>query len=553
MKLNIQLFPLIHVETMDYKAILLFFILMIVLYCYPMKMGNVQITLKLMISLTVFLLFGFLIEVIMTLFGYLTSLFLTQRTISKKEMLNHLMLLLMSFFSASAFYLGVALNPASEYSVIPYLPICMYVFTAFISNHLLYGLVEKMVGQARESLGWEQYKWDVLMTLFSIPVAIFMYTAYLSELGLYGVIIVAIPAMTFALLFYFANHVENVNRQMEVIHDITSMFTTELDIDRNAEAILQAIQKLYPYDTCYILLLDEEENILFPLRYDSKEPYSEEEMLALRFSTEEGVLGKVIRAKKGLMMNQAMDYYLSHSLPTELKDNQSLLLVPLKMKNRVVGMIILGSYNENAFTRREMTLIEILSHYAATAIENAHVFQRTERRALVDELTGLYNYRGFQQQLEVQIEFAYQKSESLALLLIDIDHFKEVNDQFGHVMGNRVIEHVSRFLKKTVRKKDVVARYGGEEFTIILPQTTLEESIDIAERIRQALPTKPIRIRDDLQSGAEIFIQSTVSIGIAVYPDHAEDGLTLIRHADRAMYTGAKQAGRNRVAVYEVG
>ncbi|MHB1421188.1 MAG: GGDEF domain-containing protein [Bacillota bacterium] len=164
-----------------------------------------------------------------------------------------------------------------------------------------------------------------------------------------------------------------------------------------------------------------------------------------------------------------------------------------------------------------------------------------ERLAVTDELTDLYNYRYFQLCLEKVLQQC--KTGSMALLMLDIDHFKEVNDEFGHQSGNKVLVEISRLIREKVRDQDVVVRYGGEEFAIILPGIDHDAAMMVAGRIREAVQNTCIVA----ESGVKVKV--TVSLGVALYPEGANTQNDLISHADTALYR-AKENGRNRVCVY---
>lgn len=544
-------FPLAHGSQMDFMALLLFFILLVLLDSYPVRVGESYISLKLIASIFIFIQFGFLAELILSQIAYAISISFTQRRFGIKHILRHGMFLVMSLCSAAAYYATLSIFPFYIEEAIPIVPLLAYVLVGFFVNHFVLNWVRWISTLSPLTFEWKEIKWDVLTTILAIPVSTLLIIAYQSELGLLGAFIIAVPTMIIAYIFKLTNDVQQANQQMGVIHRLTSTFTSELDIEKNLDALVVAIENFYSFDTCYIFRVDQENQELIPLRFEGKESYDPDEMLSLRIPLSVGISGKVASTGKAAFINNVIDTTEMPMLPSVIKKNRSVLAVPLKIDKDVIGVIFLGSYKERGFSKKEKTLIEILASYAANSIENAKVFEQIERRAFIDELTGLYNYRGFEQQLEEKLEIMREAGGLLSLLVIDVDHFKKVNDDFGHLIGNQALQHIANVLKQHVRKNDIIARYGGEEFTVILPDTKREEAYDIAERMREAVRTHTVSVNDDLSSGKKISIKSTVSIGIAVYPEQAEDGLSLVRHADRAMYVGAKQAGRDRVSVYD--
>ena len=166
---------------------------------------------------------------------------------------------------------------------------------------------------------------------------------------------------------------------------------------------------------------------------------------------------------------------------------------------------------------------------------------RLKKLSITDDLTGVYNHRFFRQLFSDEMDRAHRYEFSLSLLMADIDHFKSVNDSFGHLVGDKVLISVSEELKKCVRRVDSVCRYGGEEFAIILPMTGLKPARELAERIRKQIhvlyPLKGLPVQ-----------KLSISIGVATYPEHGSNTESLLDAADKALYA-AKAKGRNRVAI----
>ncbi|KPJ78325.1 MAG: diguanylate cyclase [Deltaproteobacteria bacterium SG8_13] len=171
--------------------------------------------------------------------------------------------------------------------------------------------------------------------------------------------------------------------------------------------------------------------------------------------------------------------------------------------------------------------------------ERVRMMEKLQRLAITDGLTKLHNSRSFYSQLEVEVDRFNRYKHPLSLLLLDIDHFKEYNDNYGHLEGDKVLVRISQLIKACLRKLDTAYRYGGEEFTVILPETSGEEAVLVAERIRKTVQAEKFTPQSDEELGI------TISIGTAQYA--AEEQLsTFIQRADKAMYI-SKQKGRNRV------
>jgi diguanylate cyclase (GGDEF)-like protein len=222
---------------------------------------------------------------------------------------------------------------------------------------------------------------------------------------------------------------------------------------------------------------------------------------------------------------------------------RSLIASPLKTEGRIVGILYVDDFKPRQYTTREISLLSLLSTFAAMAIEKTKLLESTRQLAITDELTGLYNHRHFRQQLNIETNRADRYGRSLSLMMIDIDYFKHYNDTNGHLKGNEVLKEVGRILKETSREVDIVARYGGEEFSIIMPETKRRRAFVLSERLRKRIASHKFE-NAQKQPNKKL----TVSIGAASYPESAGTAFDLIAEADKALYE-AKRAGRNTVCV----
>ena len=220
------------------------------------------------------------------------------------------------------------------------------------------------------------------------------------------------------------------------------------------------------------------------------------------------------------------------------------LAVPLFVSNRVMGSMQLFRKGFESFNKEDAQLLWILSLVAENLLTREYSNEGLLRFAFTDYLTGLKTRGYFEQQLELEFKRAERRRQKFALLMIDIDHFKQLNDTFGHHAGDQVLRDVASILMKDMREVDTVARYGGEEFVIILPETTESGGRYVAQRLRRAVE------QAKFFAGSPQTIQHlTISIGIAVYDTDAQFKRDLIEFADAALYS-AKHSGRNQVMLY---
>jgi diguanylate cyclase (GGDEF)-like protein len=236
--------------------------------------------------------------------------------------------------------------------------------------------------------------------------------------------------------------------------------------------------------------------------------------------------------------NPALDR-LTRSLGTEL-ETKSLALLPLEIRDHLTGVLVY----ERTPELLQPEILVIFSRQAALTIENALLFAKVEEMALRDTLTGLYNRRYFQQILDYELNRAKRYRQPLSLIFIDIDHFKEINDTFGHSMGDQFLKQISQKLFSLFRTTDLVARYAGDEFVAILPATPQDGAMILANRIQDVLSHYQVMAR-----GRNL--QVSVSIGVDTYQSAEGIGsVTLIDRADKAMYE-AKASGRNCVRSFQ--
>jgi len=214
-------------------------------------------------------------------------------------------------------------------------------------------------------------------------------------------------------------------------------------------------------------------------------------------------------------------------------------LRPSERPDRVLGIVSVARSGEG-FTTGQRDLFNYLAGQAAVSIENVDLHELVQRQAVTDELTGLFNHRRFQEVIGAEVERAERFDQPLGLLMLDIDDFKTINDNYGHQQGDVVLREVARVLRENARQVDEPARYGGEEMAVALPQTDLEGTYLLAERVRESISDLHVR---RLDGGEPLHV--TASFGVAAFPESARGKERLIAAADAALY-GAKRAGKNR-------
>ena len=218
---------------------------------------------------------------------------------------------------------------------------------------------------------------------------------------------------------------------------------------------------------------------------------------------------------------------------------ETLLAVPLRSSTTVIGVLTLYDRADGElFDEADLSTLRTFTSQATVAVDNVVLHEEARRLSITDGLTGLWNYRYFTITIAKEIERAARFGRPLALLMMDLDHFKLVNDVYGHQRGDAVLVELAGRIRAQVRDVDTLARYGGEEFVVILPETDEEGAVQAAERIRSAVRRRPFA------EPGETPLDVTVSVGVAVFPLHGSSSSALLRRADEALYT-AKRAGRD--------
>lgn len=223
-------------------------------------------------------------------------------------------------------------------------------------------------------------------------------------------------------------------------------------------------------------------------------------------------------------------------------DLKSVKVFPMADHNQAVGALVVGSRDaEKELSKAEVRMLKTVSTHAAITLSNAEMYRKMEMMATTDGLTGLATRRRFLELVSEAIARAERFGGRVSLLMVDADHFKSINDTYGHPVGDIVLQKISKILSEEARRVDVVGRYGGEEFIAMLAETNMAGALQVAERMRQQIAELVIQ-------GEFGRVQVTVSMGLATYPDHGANVEKLLKAADQALYA-AKENGRNQVRV----
>jgi diguanylate cyclase (GGDEF)-like protein len=338
------------------------------------------------------------------------------------------------------------------------------------------------------------------------------------------------------------NEIQDTREQLQKIRSMSEQLTKPHALKSMLSLILKAAIDLVHAERGFIMLLDESNNqLVLEIVHGLPNPEAEDMINRGLIPTAgirpgEGIQGKVLQTRQPIKIHEISDYRMMG-----LEEGiQSIMCVPLCLNDDAFGVIYVTNKKDNRlFSDQDLDVLSILAGNVATVIDQARLFKIT----VTDHLTGLFTRRFFEPQLHNEIKRALRFGHSLALLALDADHFKDVNDTYGHQAGDLVLKAIAATIQGNLRKNiDVAARLGGEEFFCFLPETSPEGAWIVAERIRKHISTMVIPFEQHN-------ITITMSIGIACFPHDSQKADELIKAADEALYQ-SKHNGRNRVSAF---
>jgi diguanylate cyclase (GGDEF)-like protein len=324
--------------------------------------------------------------------------------------------------------------------------------------------------------------------------------------------------------------------QLEAINLIARQTTAVLEIDELLRRVCTYLLQAFPVDHIAILLL-EDEHLVFRAHRGNLTPMFREGASLL---DADGLCRQALRSGKPVLVN---DVSAVRGYIQGFAEVRSELCIPLLSFGQAMGVLSLESAKLDAFDIADVPALESVADICANAIQNAHYFERVRHMAYVDGLTGVFNRRYFETRILEEIERAKRYQGSMSLVLIDIDSFKRLNDEFGHLMGDDVLRQISAIFSQNLRKADVGCRFGGEEFAIIVPEVTGGDAFYVAEKLRKV-------IQATVFPGVPRPV--TISAGVASCPVNGSTRDELVKAADEALYS-AKQTGRNKVVAANAG
>lgn len=330
--------------------------------------------------------------------------------------------------------------------------------------------------------------------------------------------------------------------EVTVFHELGKALTSSLQLDQVLRTIMEKINEVLRPDTWSLLLMDTNKNELY---FQIATGKGSDALRDVRIKVGQGLAGWVAQSGEAVVVpDTTKDSRFFPQLDEKTRTaTRSIVAVPVRFRDQCLGVIELINCvgPEGVFSQRDLALLEALADYAAIAIENARHVQRIHELTITDDCTSLYNARHLNFMLDTEIYRSHRYAFEFSLIFIDLDHFKNINDTYGHLMGSKLLSEIGEAIKEKCRMIDLAFRYGGDEFVVLLPQTSKENAIGVAKRLH-----KLIREHAWLkQPGLNVNI--TASVGVAAYPTDSRTKAELLHLADEAMYF-VKNTTRDSVA-----
>ena len=333
--------------------------------------------------------------------------------------------------------------------------------------------------------------------------------------------------------------------ELNIFHDVAKALTSSLNLDSILQTIMEKVAEYFRPDTWSLLMVDEpKDELYFAIAVGD----AAEALKTVRLKMGEGIAGWVAKHGEPLIVP---DVYTDPRFAKRIDEmtkwqTRSIICVPLTSKGRVLAVIQLITVDMKGFGENELFFLQALCDYAAIAIDNARAVERIQELTITDDCTGLYNARHLYKTLEAEVYRSARFGYEFTVIFLDLDHFKQVNDVHGHLVGSKLLAEIGYNIKSHLRLIDYAFRYGGDEFVVLLPQTGKEAGLVVARRLLESFRNSRFLKDENLN------LNVRASIGLAAYPDDAKSAHEIIRQADEMMYE-VKNTSRDNIAVAQHG
>src|SRR5208337_1150030 len=331
-------------------------------------------------------------------------------------------------------------------------------------------------------------------------------------------------------------------QRLSLFHEVGKALFSTLDLQKILQTIMEKISELLQPDAWSLLMVDERAQELY---YEIAMGHGAEKLKDVRLKLGDGIAGWVAKHEEPVLVEDVQsDTRFSPRIDEFTQPStHSVLCVPIKGREQVLGVIELANcLGKQSFSGEDIPTLKSLADYAAIALENARYVQRMHELTIMDDCTALFNARHLNFVLDAEIYRSTRYGYQFSVIFFDLDHFKQVNDHYGHLVGSRLLWRIGDILKSNLRLIDYAFRYGGDEFVVILPQTSKDNALTVVRRLRDLLNAKVFFHAENLN------IRVTASFGIATFPTDGHTHREILRLADEAMYL-VKKTTRTNIAL----
>jgi two-component system, cell cycle response regulator len=538
-------------RELDWMNIVILFSIMFLTMLLPIQFQNITISLERWITLTIFLQYGLFIEIIFIQIAMFFILFAEKSTlpITHKFFVNSTVFAFTSLLSGTIYHALGGTIGSMDFSKVFYFGLIYAISYSLINNLLL--KVYFYFNSHIFSLTSKGALWDYASTIIMVPFGIALY--FLNEhLSNKSLLLIGIPFVIVLFILRMYNSSTTLKDQLGSASEIGHELADRLLFDEVIETFLVKLKDVVPYDNAYVVDLRGGINFV-PLMGNGPNGITKD-VKGLLFHD-------IKKADDGLDAFFTRIYFNEKDIKLlstiEFVGNiRSVITAPIIRNGVTEGFLILSSFRKNMFRTEILHLIDILTGFFAISLEKARFYEKTIEKGERCGLTKLHNFSYLEPKLEEDMnELHGGKLSNLSVIMLDIDHFKSINDTYGHECGNVILVRLAELLKSFKTTGTTLARYGGEEFVFVLPNQSKAEAINLAEKIRAEVEKNSFIITPDLTEEKpvdriSIDVNITISLGVATALEDAENAKDLLRNADRALYIGGKQSGRNLVGVY---
>jgi len=334
--------------------------------------------------------------------------------------------------------------------------------------------------------------------------------------------------------------------EIAVFHELGKALTSSLQLDQVLRTIMEKIDEFLRPDTWSLLLVDDAKQELY---FELAVGKGAQALKDVRIKMGQGIAGWVAQNDEAVIVpDVSKDTRFFSKVDEKTKmETRSIVAVPVRYRDHCLGVIeLINCVEREGFMERDLALLEALADFAAIALENARHVKRIHELTITDDCTSLYNARHMDFILETEIYRSQRYGYEFSVVFIDLDHFKNINDTHGHLVGSKLLAEVGQIVKNACRRIDFAFRYGGDEFVIVLPQASKESAFVVARRLHKLIGETNWLTSEGLN------VHFTASIGVASFPSDAKSKVELLHLADEAMYA-IKNSTRNGVAAAKVG